>query len=84
MLIFKTRYARDTALTWAAYNGHLETVRALIDARADVNLPNHRGHTALKLATRWGHTEIEALIEESGAKTKTSLWRKLKRSITMR
>ena len=37
----------DTELILAARNGELEIVQALIHAGADVNLPNHRGDTAL-------------------------------------
>lgn len=34
------------ALMWAALNGHLECVRAVISAKADVNLADRLGRTA--------------------------------------
>ena len=51
MLIIQTKFG-DTALIRAATEGHLETVRALIDAGVDVNHPNKLGDTALKIATK--------------------------------
>lgn len=32
--------AGNTALTWAAFEGHMETIRELLKAGADVNLPD--------------------------------------------
>jgi hypothetical protein len=42
----------NTALHCAADGGHLECVRTLVEAGADVGLPNARGETAFDLAGR--------------------------------
>ena len=41
-----------TPLMEAASEGNTETVRALLDAGADKSLGNHRGSTALQLASK--------------------------------
>lgn len=48
----------DTALTIAAYNGHINAIRALIAAGADVNIANKNGETALMIARDRGYYEI--------------------------
>lgn len=40
----------DTALTWAAYQGHQEIAHELIEAKAALNIQNKNGETALILA----------------------------------
>ena len=37
----------DTALSWAAYNGHLSCVEYLISHGAEVKIKNSAGNTAL-------------------------------------
>ena len=55
----------DTALLYAAHNGHTDIVKDLIAKRADVNVKNAWGNTALIWAAQNGHTDIvEALIAE--------------------
>jgi ankyrin repeat protein len=39
--------AGNTALHWAALNGHLESVKVLLDNGADPTITNHRGHDAV-------------------------------------
>ena len=43
------------------------TVRALLDAGAPVDAPDEHGLTPLQIATRWGETEVGALLRERGA-----------------
>uniref|UniRef100_A0A0G4HY28 Uncharacterized protein n=1 Tax=Chromera velia CCMP2878 TaxID=1169474 RepID=A0A0G4HY28_9ALVE len=51
-----------TALMRAAYNGHTEIVRLLIEAKANLDLQDKRGRTALISASEAGHTEIVHLL----------------------
>jgi len=52
-----------TALMLAAANGHTETVKLLLDRRANINVRDNEGKTALEWARERGHTEIVELIE---------------------
>lgn len=54
----------DTALIWAAYNGHVDVVRALVSANVDVNSRNTgtTQSTPLILAAREGHAKIVAIL----------------------
>ncbi|MDP1982112.1 MAG: ABC transporter permease [Sulfuritalea sp.] len=47
---------------------YTETLRALVDAGADVNIPDGSGATPLKLARSRGYREMVAILEKSGAK----------------
>lgn len=47
---------------------HTETLRALVDAGANVNIPDGSGSTPLKLAKTRGYREMIAILEKSGAK----------------
>ena len=47
---------------------HTETLRALVEAGADVNLPDGSGATPLKLARSRGYREMAAILEKAGAK----------------
>jgi ankyrin repeat protein len=47
----------------ASKEGHTATVQALIEAGADVNLPNTDGCTALMMVSYFGHTAtVQALV----------------------
>ena len=48
--------------------GHTEIFKLLIEAKADVNTRNSRGHTALLWASEKGYTGIVKLLSEAGAK----------------
>ncbi len=47
---------------------HTETLRALVDAGANVNIPDGSGATPLKLARSRGYREMVAILEKAGAK----------------
>jgi ankyrin repeat protein len=49
-------------------NNHTETLRALVEAGADVNIPDGSGATPLKLARSRGYHDMVAILEKSGAK----------------
>ncbi len=56
----------DTALTLAAKNGHVEVVRALLNAGANVNQTDKNGLTPLMKAAYRGHSRvIVALLADS-------------------
>ena len=46
---------------------HMEIVRVLVDAGADVNLPDGNGHSPRELADARGFTEILRILEAAGA-----------------
>ena len=47
---------------------HTETLRALVEAGADVNIPDASGSTPLALARSRGYREMVAILEKAGAK----------------
>lgn len=47
---------------------HTETLRALVEAGANVNIPDGSGATPLKLAKSRGYRDMVAILEKSGAK----------------
>ncbi|XP_072301374.1 uncharacterized protein ankrd50l [Eucyclogobius newberryi] len=56
-----------TALRSGAWGGHIEAVRLLLDARADVDGCDGEGRTALRAAAWGGHEEIVRILLEYGA-----------------
>ncbi|MBI4266338.1 MAG: ankyrin repeat domain-containing protein [Acidobacteria bacterium] len=73
-------FQRQTALMWAADEGHLDVIRALLEAGAAPDLKAHvnqldrehadhpsGGFTALMFATRNGHEEAVRMLMEAGA-----------------
>ncbi len=52
----------------AAYRGHTETVKGLIEADADVNAKDNNGMTALMPAAQAGHTAIVEILKRAGAR----------------
>ena len=57
-----------TALMKAAWAGHSDVAKALLEKGADVTAKNIRGNTALMFAEDTGRTEIIRLLKEAGAK----------------
>jgi uncharacterized protein len=47
---------------------HTETLRALVEAGADVNIPDGSGATPLALARSRGYHQMVAILEKAGAK----------------
>jgi ankyrin repeat protein len=47
---------------------HIETLRALVEAGADINLPDGSGATPLVLARARGFTEMVRILEQAGAR----------------
>ena len=56
-----------TPLYWASSQGHLEVVRALLAAGADVNRSDNYGFTPLSVALAFNHTQIADLLRDAGA-----------------
>ena len=59
-------HSGNTPLHWAALNTHLECIKALVEAGADVTIKNDAGHDAVFLAERsaWSASAEEAGDEE--------------------
>ncbi len=51
-------WAGYNALLFAAYRGHLDIVRLLVERGADLNAANGSGQTALMIAASLGHTAV--------------------------
>jgi outer membrane protein assembly factor BamB len=56
-----------TALTIAAYYGHIDFVETLLFAGANIETKKHEGWNALHEASRYGHIEIVKLLLDNGA-----------------
>ncbi|XP_071142186.1 ankyrin-1-like [Mytilus edulis] len=57
-----------TALMFAAWGGHLEVCRLLIDRGCKIDITDVDGWTALMWAARFGHLEICRLLIDTGCK----------------
>ena len=56
-----------TALMYASMNGHIASVKKLIELQANVDLQNlHTGDTALHFAAQCGHTRTAELLVRDG------------------
>lgn len=65
-IINHRNYSGNTALHWAALNTHLNCVKALVEAGADISIKNDAGLDAVFLAERkaWSAEEEEGGSEE--------------------
>jgi len=61
-------YAGMTPLMHASRSNHVDCVKVLISAGANVRMKNELGRTALKIAEGNGNREIVKLLEEAGAR----------------
>lgn len=52
----------NTPLMYACAGGHVQTVRVLLDAGANVEDHNENGHTPLMEAASAGHVEIAKVM----------------------
>jgi uncharacterized protein len=57
----------NTLLMLAAYNGHAELTRGLIEKGADINRVNDRGQSPLAGVVFKGYDEIATILAEKGA-----------------
>jgi len=57
----------QTALMWAAAEGHASVVQALIDADADFRIRVPSGFTPLLFAVRGGHLDVVRVLLKAGA-----------------
>lgn len=62
-----TNEAGDTLLMLAAYHGHADTVRLILQHGGDANRANDRGQTPLAGAVFKGYTEVARALLEAGA-----------------
>jgi len=58
----------NTPLHWAAYNGHLDVVKLLIAAGADMWVKNSAGHLAMFEAERADKNEVVQYLLEAGGR----------------
>ncbi len=61
------RAQRDTRVADAAERRDMAALDALVNARADVNVPQPDGATALQWAAHWGDTKMVDLLLRAGA-----------------
>ena len=54
-------------LTYAAYGGHLDTLRLLLSGGANINSITDNGSTALMMAVRGNHVDAVSLLLDQGA-----------------
>ena len=65
-----SKIGKFTPLHFAAFFNDMEGIRALLDAKAEINLQNSDGNTPLHLAARNGHASaVEQLLKSNGIRT---------------
>ncbi|KXL43245.1 hypothetical protein M433DRAFT_58814 [Acidomyces richmondensis BFW] len=68
MFINRQNSQGNTPLHWAAYNGHLHVVKALIESGADMWIKNQAGHLAMFEAERAEKNEVVQYMLEAGGR----------------
>ena len=63
----------QTALMWAAAEGHAEVIPAMLSYGADVTARSAKGWTALLFAVRQGQIDVVQTLLEAGADVKDAL-----------
>ncbi len=63
----------QTALMWAAAEGHVETVQTLLDCDAKLAVRSKGGYTAFLFAVRQGHIDVVRTLLNEGADENQSL-----------
>ena len=53
----------ETALYWAAWNGHEAVVKLLLEAKVDINVQDRSRKTALYWAAGNGHKAVVKLLQ---------------------
>mmetsp|Transcript_94161 Transcript_94161/g.248840 ORF Transcript_94161/g.248840 Transcript_94161/m.248840 type:complete len:198 (+) Transcript_94161:46-639(+) len=78
VLIDAQSHGGATALLMGSANGHLEVVKALLEAKANLEVPNEAGNRPLHWAALNGHKQVcEALLEaKADANVKNEFGRK--------
>lgn len=64
----RTEPGGDTALILAAYQGHIDVVRLLVEAGASMQLFNKDGDTPLRAAQVFGNHTVAAFIKSKGGR----------------
>ena len=64
----------QTAVMWAAWEGHTDVVRTLVEHGADVDARTTTGYTALLFAAREGDRETTEALLEAGADINAAAW----------
>ena len=72
----------QSALMWAAGEGHLAAVNELVGAGADIGAKSHGGFSALLFAVRQGHKDVVQALLDAGADVNDALPRKQRRGWT--
>ena len=64
---FEGKWREMTALVYSAKKGHIDCLRVLLDAGADVNAKNEDGNTSLIYSAKKGHTDCLSALLDAGA-----------------
>lgn len=67
-LINKQNAQGNTPLQWAAYNGHVDVVKALVSAGANMWIKNAAGHLAMFEAERADKTDVVGFLLLAGGR----------------